>query len=465
MNNKNKKPSTSKKIFFITILLHIFVFFVLFLGMFIYGIFFPRETRSRYDSDLKKWPEFTIEKFLSGEYTKGISEYYVDTIHGRDNFKDMASQIKTLYGITEEEQEFGEFIPPDDIIDEPVIPDVDVSENEKSDDISETVSEQEQSGETSREDSVSEPSDDKPQQPHAEELCKGIVILDTRAMEIYYGNKPNAKTYAEYLNAYAKDLESSANVYSMVIPKSCAYYIHDSKKYSNAWKYTVENFDVIKDSLSGVKNVDVYNALLPHKDEDIYFRTDHHWTGLGAYYAAEELAKVAGVDFADLSTYEKKVRSGFVGSMYVYTNYSATLLNNPEDFVTYVPSDSYTATFYNQNFKNGREHDIYYYVNDKNIRNWYMTFINGDNNCVKIKSDVCKNGRKLFIIKDSYGDALAPYFLQSFEEIYIADLRKFELNAIDFIKENDITDVVFALSAYSATGSSVNKNIERLRTK
>ena len=83
---------------------------------------------------------------------------------------------------------------------------------------------------------------------------------------------------------------------------------------------------------------------------------------------------------------------------------------------------------------------------------------------VKIKSPVCKNGRKLMIIKDSYGNALSPLFMSSFEEIYVADLRYMNVNAVDFIQNRGITDVLFAMCSYSAVNSNINSRINTITT-
>ncbi|MDL2287660.1 hypothetical protein LJB90_03780, partial [Eubacteriales bacterium OttesenSCG-928-G02] len=195
------------------------------------------------------------------------------------------------------------------------------------------------------------------------------------------------------------------------------------------------------------------------------FRTDHHWSALGAYYAAEEFAKVAGVPFADLSTYTKNVRPGYVGTMYAYTDKSPILLNNPEDFITYEADKStYTAKYYNHSFENGIERGLFWTFADKYRSQWYLTFLNGDAYSVHIKSNVCNNGRKVLLIKDSYGNAIPPYLLSSFEDIYVVDVRKYEKNIITFIKDQGVTDVLFAMSAFTVTGQ-INKYIDVIRTK
>ncbi|OGO87662.1 MAG: hypothetical protein A2Y15_06640 [Clostridiales bacterium GWF2_36_10] len=450
----NKSSSSKKKVYMITKLINIVVIIILLFVMFIYALFFSRVKESDYDKDLTKFPEFTFKTFFSGEFYSEVTKYYADTIHNRDRFKDKATQIEVLYGIPEEEEEFGDTTPPTQVVDNDnsnVNAEIEESDNDVS-----------QGNDNSTPD-ISDPSGENSEPVFDEELCEGIVILNNRAMELYYGNTNNARTYAGYVNAYAEQLGSGVNIYSMVIPKPCAYYIQESKKYGDIWQNTINDLNAINESLVGVRNVDVYNALLPHKDEEIYFRTDIHWTGLGAYYATKAFSEIASVPFADLSTYEKKVREKYVGTMYRYTK-SAKLIENPEDFVTYVPSAIYSATFYKQNYTDGFNHDLLFYIKDENKSDWYSTYIAGDSYVVKIESEKCNNGRKLIIFKDSYGNPIAPFLLESFEEIYVVDIRKFELNSINFINENGITDVLFAVSAFTASGS-VQKHIERIRTQ
>ena len=74
----------------------------------------------------------------------------------------------------------------------------------------------------------------------------------------------------------------------------------------------------------------------------------------------------------------------------------------------------------------------------------------------------CKNGRKLFLIKDSYGNALVPFLTGSFEEIYVVDFRYFKLNPISFMKEHGITDFLCSTCAFVACGSSGSSALERM---
>ena len=131
-----------------------------------------------------------------------------------------------------------------------------------------------------------------------------------------------------------------------------------------------------------------------------------------------------------------------------------------------VPKAPYKAYYYDtkyrykESYTNNVKNSVFVPVSDRYVTGWYETHIGGDMNIVRIETEV-RTGRKLFIIKDSYGDALAPLFMSSYDEIYIADLRYMEINALDFIREHGITDVLFGLSSNTAC-TSLNKNIERI---
>ena len=274
-------------------------------------------------------------------------------------------------------------------------------------------------------------------------ITNGIIIAGNRGMEQFGGTVASGEKTAQKLNEFKKAVGADINVYIMACPSAGAFYAPE--KYPNNIKNHINCFNGIKDNLVDVKFVDTLTALGAHKDEYIYLRTDFHWSGLGAYYAAKELAKVAGTPFDDISTYTEHSVDGLKGSL---VSYAPVLGNYPDTLYWYVPSRQHTVTYYTAtNFKNPITGRTLFSNN-----NGYSKFIYGDSYTTHIQSDV-NNGRKLLIFKDSYGNALAPYVLSSFEEVYIADYRKFTLNALDFIEEHDITDVCFAMSAFATSGS------------
>lgn len=274
-------------------------------------------------------------------------------------------------------------------------------------------------------------------------ISNGIIIVGNRGMEQFGGSAAGGEKTALKLNQFKEAVGENVNVYIMPCPTSAAFYAPD--KYPNSIKNHVNCFNGIKDNLVNVKYVDALTALSAHTDEYIYLRTDFHWSGLGGYYAAKELARVAGTPFDDLSTFTEKHVDGVKGSL---VRYASVLGNYPDTLYWYVPSREHTVTYYSVK-------DFTTPVKGKTLfsgNKGYTMFIYGDTFTTHIQSDV-NNGRKLLIFKDSYGNALAPYVLSSFEEVYMADYREFRLNALEFIEEHGITDVCFAMSAFAVNGS------------
>ena len=279
-----------------------------------------------------------------------------------------------------------------------------------------------------------------------------VVDIDghTWGISLYGGG--DGANYATYLNEFKEKVGSSVNVFNMVVPTAGAYYLPAGyEKYNASHRDSINS---IANKLVNVINVDGYAALETHTNEYIYTRTDHHWEPLGAYYAAKAFCDIAQTPAKELSTYKTETIDGFVGTMYAFTDYNERIKNDPDTFTYYIPSTEYTATYYTTDFKVDEQfaqfHSIFV---DQPASGAYSTFMGGDRKIVKIET-ANKNGRKLCIFKDSYGNAEVPFYVDSFEEIYVCDIRYFDLYAPDFIKENGITDVLFTMCTFSAVGEN-----------
>ncbi len=453
--------------------------------MFVYAVFLPRETESNYTT-LKEMPEFSFESLFSGKYFKGVSDYFSDTIFGRDTFVDFETKINALYGLEEEEKLIT--IKPDESdpdqessltenessVTESSLPDESINAGASSEAPESSFVPDESEPEVSTEPSESTPEEDA---GGLAEISGSILIIGNRAMEIYYGSENGAIRYANILNDFAASVDPSVNVYSMVIPKSSAYYLGQAtqESYKKLALRNKNNIDTISNTLSDkVIDVNIYDILGQHANEEIYARTDHHWTALGAYYASSVFADKAGVAFDDITDFEEVRRPGYLGTYYyVYSSKdnNSVLYDNPENFLSFIPNAEYSVEYYSSSgYSDGpisesrlSEHNGFFFeISDKKIGSWYSTFILGDTYCVKAVSEDCKNGRKLLIVKDSYGNALAPFMVEGFEEVYIVDARKYSNNLKETIDEFGITDVLFAECTFSAVGNAYLTSLEEL---
>ena len=306
----------------------------------------------------------------------------------------------------------------------------------------------------------------------ARKTRSGIIVLgsgkDVRAFEPYGGGHDNGEKYAYAINRYKKAFGSSVNVYCMVIPTAVEYYCPDSIR---SWTHDEKSaIDAIFSHLSdSVTRVDIYDVLATHKSENIYSRTDHHWAPLGAYYAAGCFADKAGLPFRDLSSYDSVVVRNYVGTMYTFSKDMA-VKNAPEDFTYYVPRDvDYKATYIK--YKLGRNRrvtgeslpvdDVFFLHYNDGSPAAYCTFMGGDSRTVKVRTSI-KNGRRLLIMKDSYGNALPGYLFYSFEEIHILDFRYFNKSVVEYARRNNISDMLFANNIFHASLESTSNAYLRI---
>ena len=190
---------------------------------------------------------------------------------------------------------------------------------------------------------------------------------------------------------------------------------------------------------SGTENIDLATALELHSREEIYYRTDHHWTSLGAFYGANAILDAMGLEELDLSDYTPtEVSHGFLG-----TNYSSAgaWWADSDTITAYVPEEGKEVI---SNFTGREEPGRLYATEQLEVKNQYAYFLGGNQPLCVIKSQA--TGPKILIIRDSYTDCLAPFLTERFCEIHLFDLRYNRLSPLDYIRENNINMVLVLYS-------------------
>lgn len=429
-----------------------------FAGIAVSMLVFTRPTISMTEKrELAKFPEFSFENFFSGKFTSGITEWYDDTVPWRDGFKDISANISKCMGVSLG----GVTIHGTPKPVKPNTPNVTVSENNQN-----PTQTDSQGGNVTEQNPATQP-DQNTEPPlqgpdHGLDGVLDAVVSNGQIVFEYnghawgvslYGGGYNQDKYAKSVNDFAEDLEGIAKVYSMIAPTNGDFYCPSKYSRYNASQY--DDIVYMESKLSDkVTSVHCYAALQQHKDEDIYFRTDHHWQPLGAYYAAEQFAKAAGVPFLELNedNFEYHEIDDFVGSVYGFTN-SASLSNDPDTLKYYIPNNDFSTYYYNTHYEDELRYP--FFQKDQHGSGAYSVFMGADTKIVRVDTDV-NNGRKLLVFKDSYGNAEIPFYMNSFEQIYVCDVRFFPLNAIDFIKEHGVTDVLFTMNTFSAAGGNAD---------
>ena len=435
--------------------MNIFLCFFVLVVVSVLALALPKPTESEYERrELAKLPEFSIAAYMTKEYNEGVEAFYADTFPFRDELVKIRSLIEDARGMHMDDVKIhgAAPLPSDDDIPDvndptPPPPQSSIPQPENS----ESASESQQSQ------SVPEP---PPDDGAVGEMVNNVFVYKDMAMELFGGSRAMAEYYASVINDYQAKLGGSARIYNVVVPTHVEFALPE--KYASLSNSEKKNIDYIYSLLdSGVTAVDAYSKLAEHQDEYIYFKTDHHWTGLGAYYAYTAFAEQAGFTPYGYEDYTKHTISPFVGTLYGVTGQDPRL-QNANDYVEWceIPV-SHRAYHY-------LRYDPYTSYNINNIMadyasggNAYSVYLHGDYPLTVAETDI-NNGRRAVIIKESYGNAFSTYLVPHFEKTFIVDERYFQMNMQEFVENNGITDIIIVNNCFAANTNYHISNISNL---
>ena len=260
-----------------------------------------------------------------------------------------------------------------------------------------------------------------------------VVVVDDAAYELYTYLDDVADNYAKSINQVAKNLDGKADVYDLVIPLSSGITFPDNLRDEIKSSDQREAMTKIQDKMSDkVKSVDVYDTLMKHRDEYEYYRTDHHWTTLGAYYAYTDFCKAKGIEPEELDSYDTKEFDGFLGSFYNDTS-DAKLKKNPDVVTAYYPHND---SVMHVTASDGQKYDwpVIYDVTNYGAALKYSAFIASDNPYTVIENKDLNDGSSCIVVKESFGNAFVPFLI---------DYRYWTGSISKFAQENKVQDVLF----------------------
>lgn len=279
-------------------------------------------------------------------------------------------------------------------------------------------------------------------------ISNAIYLWNNKAYNIFGSSEKIAKNYSSGVNYIAKKLGSDVKVYDIVVPNQVEFGLPSRIVESVGGHSQAENIKCIYENLSDdVIPVNCYNVLSEHCNEYIYFGTDHHWTSLGSYYAYTAFCDRAGLTPMTISDDKCEKVAGFTGAFYTATS-SPALLANPDTVYFYdLPNDTYA--YLREKPDSERLTVDVYYPGASSGTLTYGAFCWGDVSEFIIHSD-CNTGKKVAVIKDSYGNAFAPYLTANYDEVHLIDFRYWKGELPSYLKSNGITDVIIINNTMSA---------------
>jgi len=477
----------------------IFLFSITLIGVGAVNMVFPNAaTVSEIENrKLTVLPQWNNESFLSGEYFSNIESYFTDHFINRENFVFYSKSINGFRGFTGSDNvELITMANKDEYND--------VASKNKDNTKTAVVSEEENgtlSGNSQSEEKVLLQEKKKPLKTRAdlnekvrrlasnelsyftalepsasdaetelsrlsiaedEALQGGMVnnflVVNDSCYEIFGYSEKSCDYYAGAINGFAEQLPEGDKVYSIVAPSHIEFI--PSEKYRSMGESQADAINYINEQFTDrISPVNIYNALGEHSDEYLYFRSDHHWTALGAYYAYTAFAKAIGDKPYDLDNFEVTEIPGFLGTLYEKT-LSRAVKANPDTVTVYQPFVENEFTIYTESGSKLNYDVINMYW--QKTSNKYMVFISGDNP-LSIIDTALDNGKKILVFKDSYGNAFIPWLISHYDEIHIIDPRKYKEGALTYAQENDIHEFLFInYDVVIAGNKGFAKNIYRI---
>ncbi|MBE6155769.1 MAG: hypothetical protein E7164_03325 [Firmicutes bacterium] len=278
----------------------------------------------------------------------------------------------------------------------------------------------------------------------------GIYITDDKFLIPTFEKKNSSEALLKVLNQFTNSLTIPVSI--MLVPN--AIEIYNEKLPINNEKYNgIAEIEKIYKQFNG-NIINVHDVLLQNKDESLYYRTDHHWTTYGAFYAYNAFLRSINKPVKMASEYEVTLVSDeFYGTSYSKSNY----YNIPPDqlylfiddgnyLVNYIKTNKTTNTLYNMDYLNKK---------DK-----YSIFLDNNHALIEIDNLDNRSSEKLLLIKNSYGNSFAPFIASDYDQISVIDLRYYKDAVSSYILENNIDRV---LILYDINGIYSDPSIMRLK--
>lgn len=393
---------------------------------------------------LKTFPEFSTDALFSGDYFSGIDDWFSDTFTFREKWIRASNTFKSFYGMRT----------------------VAIYSNAGGNAAPATQSEPKLSNEAiqnieTEEFAVQETEGIEPEaatEPEEVEPWGGVVVDDddfvsedyvlviNNAAFKYTGCSDSyCDLFVDLVNSAGDALEGKANFYLSLVPENATSVLSPKDRKYYGFQLEEEIFDRIYSQCNdSVKTVNVIPNLQSHNGEYIVFRTDHHWTALGAYYAYESWCETAGVDPVPLSQYKEYVWEGFLGSYFYSTGELKNLGDTPDTVYAYEPPGKITLY---QNFSNsdsmGGEAPLILDRTTSMPGAKYMTFIGADQCRATFVNEDITDGSAVMVIKTSFGNPYVYYLTQHYQYVYVVDYRYYGGRGLtSFVERFDVGDVI-----------------------
>lgn len=370
----------------------IFVFCALFFGMFLFSLFpKEREFSETENRYLQQKPEFHIKKVFDGSFEADYEAYLKDQFPGRDDWVGIKNKFE--YSLGKQEMN-GIYVGKDGYFIE-----------------------------------------NHPAKNYESQIAKDNITALSKTVSFYEETLGEGRVKVMLVPNAVSILKDKLPEYAMP---------YDQREYLEQVNAGIQKEDVL---------VPLYDTLMEHKEEGIYYHTDHHWTTMGAYYGYQKWCMESGVSPVALSDMEQTLLTkDFLGTISSKINFSM----KGDEIYRFEPKGAdYTATY-----RNLEEQESLYEEAALNTKDKYGYFLKGNNGVVTVTNHNMTEGKTLLVVKDSYANCFLPMIAAHYQKVYVVDLRYYSSLLSESATEWEVDEV---LILYNVNSFATDTYVQRMQ--
>ena len=259
-------------------------------------------------------------------------------------------------------------------------------------------------------------------------------------------NAPSQTQYDATVNAMTSFAQNHSDLkqYALIAPNSVNILKSNLPAFApaddqNPW------IDKLRDSLTsaGVTFIDIRDTFTDHKAEDLYYRTDHHWTTLGAYYAYLQAAAAMGIDTSSDSYDKAPVSQTFKGTLSAKSGFRS---GETDEIDVFLPNGDNALSSVVNYVDEQKKSASFYDTSKLNTRDKYALFFGGNHAQIKISTPTESNNT-LLVLKDSYANSFVPFLAQHYRKIIMIDPRYYYGDLEQLLQVENVQEVLYLYNA------------------
>lgn len=403
---------------------------------------------------LAAMPELTISQLAGGSFDEAFEDFLCDKFFLRTDIVDATNGLKRLFSVLTVDELIDQTETDEEAV-AALLPQEDEQANPIASAETETQETNTEAAEPSEQPQVSQPAASRTAKT-PDQANVWLLHADGTKTALLTYSKADIERAANVFNSYAALLPADGKLHVLLVPRSqtankLALHLDTESGWSSDLESALE--PLVSENVVVHSAVDILGSHITN-GEYIFFRTDHHWTALGAYYAANAMIQSEGYPTVPLSDYASESIEGFLGSIYLH-NRSAKL-KELADTLTYYEPLAPAESFWVSNTY--RKSELKVIDTDQTD---YKVFLGGTHGPYRVLDGGYHTGRNMLMVCDSFGNAIAPFLMPYYDSVYMVDFRDeyyskeaAQGGVAEYIRRCGIQDIYVVLSESEGVGTA-----------